>query len=253
MGTEPTGQSPINLKNAYVIDIKDVEFNYPSRLSVTVTADHETIKCTPVTKSAPAYIIIDNERYDLLQFHTHTPSEHTIDGKGYKGEMHFVHKNKKGNKLAVVGVLIDTDLKAPKDALTPLTNLLKKIPAPKRRHKAAIINDENQETLRMETASKTSKTLGTISLAIYDILPKNKQMYRYSGSLTTPPYTEGVEWNVFSTPITTSPHLISKIKAFTAENTAREIQLATTPLVLDEVSEKLENRPTDAKTMLKAK
>ncbi len=45
--------------------------------------------------------------YRLLQFHVHSPSEHTIDGKYYDLEVHFVHQHYTENKLAVVGVFFD--------------------------------------------------------------------------------------------------------------------------------------------------
>ncbi len=42
--------------------------------------------------------------YQLKQFHFHTPSEHTIDGKSFPMEVHFVHQSADGN-FAVVGAL----------------------------------------------------------------------------------------------------------------------------------------------------
>lgn len=52
--------------------------------------------------------------YEPLQFHFHSPSEHTVDGKNYDLEVHFVHYIKgssdNGSPLlgAVVGVFFDT-------------------------------------------------------------------------------------------------------------------------------------------------
>jgi carbonic anhydrase len=40
-----------------------------------------------------------------VQFHFHSPSEHTINGKHYAMEVHLVHKNDEG-QLAVVGALM---------------------------------------------------------------------------------------------------------------------------------------------------
>ena len=51
-----------------------------------------------------SYAIVDGGRFDLVQFHVHTPSEHTIAGEPYPMEVHLVHKDKAG-KLAVVGVM----------------------------------------------------------------------------------------------------------------------------------------------------
>jgi len=45
--------------------------------------------------------------FDMLQFHFHAPSEHTIDGKGFDLELHIVHKEHGGNGLAVLGIVFD--------------------------------------------------------------------------------------------------------------------------------------------------
>jgi carbonic anhydrase len=45
--------------------------------------------------------------YNLLQFHFHSPSEHTIGGAYYDGEMHMVHKSEDGKKLLVVGIMLE--------------------------------------------------------------------------------------------------------------------------------------------------
>ena len=48
---------------------------------------------------------IGDTNYELIQFHFHAPSEHTVQGKHYLIEMHFVHKSTSG-ALAVIGVFI---------------------------------------------------------------------------------------------------------------------------------------------------
>ncbi|KAF1313488.1 Carbonic anhydrase, partial [Globisporangium splendens] len=45
--------------------------------------------------------------YSMAQFHVHTPSEHTVNGKVYDGEIHFVHSNADGSKLLVVGAFLE--------------------------------------------------------------------------------------------------------------------------------------------------
>ena len=51
-------------------------------------------------------LTIGDTNYELIQFHFHSPSEHTVHGKHYPMEMHFVHKSPSGT-LAVVGVFIE--------------------------------------------------------------------------------------------------------------------------------------------------
>lgn len=47
--------------------------------------------------------------FNLLQFHLHTPSEHTLDGKALDGEAHFVHNRTDGGSLLVVGLFLQAD------------------------------------------------------------------------------------------------------------------------------------------------
>lgn len=51
----------------------------------------------------------NGQTYSLLQFHVHTPSEHTIEGHHYNGEIHFVHKEDGGDGLLVVGLLLNAE------------------------------------------------------------------------------------------------------------------------------------------------
>lgn len=52
--------------------------------------------------------------YNLVQFHVHTPSEHTLNGVALDGEAHFVHNRTDGGALLVVGLFF----KASEDATT---------------------------------------------------------------------------------------------------------------------------------------
>ena len=53
-----------------------------------------------------SYHTMDGTRYELAQFHFHSPSEHTVDGKHAAMEMHLVHKSE-ANEVAVLAVLIE--------------------------------------------------------------------------------------------------------------------------------------------------
>lgn len=123
-------------------------------------------------------------RYELAQMHFHAPSEHTIDGKHFDMEAHFVHKDEKGN-LAVIGVLIE---KAHTDhpALAKIWNEL----------------PHEVNATPIETESINPK----------ELMPKDFAYYHYQGSLTTPPCSEGVEWYVLSSPVQLSEH---QVEAFT--------------------------------------
>ncbi len=120
--------------------------------------------------------------FELKQGHFHDPSEHTLNGEQFPMELHLVHLDKSG-KIAVVGVPIRVGAE---------NELLKGVFAalPKK-------------------AGDTTKPEGTLDLAA--LVPKETAFIQYSGSLTTPPCTEGVQWLFLETPIELSD---VQVKAF---------------------------------------
>jgi carbonic anhydrase len=130
-------------------------------------------------------LTIGNDTYGLVQYHFHNQSEHTVKGRHYPMEMHLVHKTESG-KLAVIGVFIE---EGPHNAaFDPIWNNL-----PKQRG--------------VETHYPH------VNVDVDKLLPASRASYRYDGSLTTPPCSEGVRWIVMTTPIQLSAE---QIKAFTA-------------------------------------
>lgn len=115
------------------------------------------------------------KRFKLLQFHYHTGSEHTIDEQQFPLELHLVHQTDSG-KLGVIGVMVEPG--APNETLA---KVLDNLPEP-----GATLTNSN------------------VQINATGILPESLAYYKYSGSLTTPPCTEGVAWHVLSTPITAS-------------------------------------------------
>ena len=137
-----------------------------------------------VTDTGGTRLTLDGVRYELLQFHFHDPSEHTIGGRSYPMELHLVHTSADG-RLAVVGVLIEQG--AENVALAPLFRTL---PAKTGEHKEL-----------------------KLAIDLAQVLPRDHGAFRYAGSLTTPPCSEGVQWLVLEHPITLSRE---QIAAFTA-------------------------------------
>lgn len=83
---EGHSQSPIDIETADVVDgTIDMEIKYNGGEAELVNNGHA------VTAYNDRYIVIDGVRYDLVQFHFHTLSEHTVNGEHYDMEMHFVH------------------------------------------------------------------------------------------------------------------------------------------------------------------
>jgi carbonic anhydrase len=129
-------------------------------------------------------------RYKLLQVHFHTPSEETIYGIHYPMVAHFVHVDYAGN-YAVLGVLFEEGPANPE-----LAKLIKA--APKDEAPARVVP-------------------GT-SFNPAGLLPAKLAVYRYEGSLTTPPCTEGVRWHVATHRVTASADQIAALHAIMGDN-----------------------------------
>ncbi|HEX9989835.1 MAG TPA: carbonic anhydrase family protein [Chloroflexia bacterium] len=184
-------QSPINIPSSAPTNPFGILFNYmPSKLNV-VNNGH-TIQ---INYDAGSSIMVDGETYDLLQFHFHAQSEHTIKGKYSPMEVHFVHRSASG-KLAVVGALMSQG--AENAAYAPV---MSNLPA---------------------TASGV-QTVPGVTIDADDLLPVDHDYYRYNGSLTTPPCSEGVKWLLMSHPLELSG---AQITAYTTiyAHTNRPVQ-----------------------------
>ncbi|MCP3100360.1 carbonic anhydrase family protein [Myxococcus sp. K15C18031901] len=119
---------------------------------------------------------VNGKDYTLAQFHFHTPSEHTEDGKHFPLEMHLVHKDAKG-RLVVMGVFFEVGAHN-----AVLDTAFSHLPWGEGEH------SDPQGALIQASA----------------LLPKDPTYFHYQGSLTTPPCTEGVEWYVMKHPVTLS-------------------------------------------------
>ncbi|MBB5060315.1 carbonic anhydrase [Granulicella aggregans] len=140
------------------------------------------------------YLIADGDKYQLIQFHFHHPSEDAIEGKHFDMELHMVHKDADGN-LALVAILL-SDGKA-----NPLVQM----------------GWDN-----VPTEKEKVKTL-TTPLDPKEILPATEGYYSFAGSLTTPPCTEGVRWFVMQSPLDISVHQEQSFAALYPNN-SRPIQ-----------------------------
>ena len=167
-----TQQSPIDLAGAVKADLPPVTVQWrPVRLDAVINNGH-TIQ---VNTSRGGHMVLDGARYDLLQFHFHHMSEHTLDGRQFPLEVHFVHKSVDGDELAVIGVFFDEG--AENAALAPVWQAM---PA-----RAGIVS-----------------TGASVDPA--QLLPASRTAFRYAGSLTTPPCSEIVSWTVFGEPLSVS-------------------------------------------------
>lgn len=173
-------QSPVDIPANAPLNPADITFSYkPS--AVNIFNNGHTVQ---VNYDAGSSIMLNGVQYDLLQFHFHAASEHAIGGQHQPLEIHFVHRNAQGG-LAVVGVLLQPG--AENSAYAPI---FQNIP---------------------QQAGQPAAVVGA-SVDANAMLPSQKGYWRYDGSLTTPPCTEGVKWLVMNTPVAVSD---AQIAAFT--------------------------------------
>ncbi|MCF6298870.1 MAG: carbonic anhydrase family protein [Thiomicrorhabdus sp.] len=187
-------QSPINLKDKSALGtsgLPGLDIYYRDVPLKVINKGH-TIQ---VNYPLGSYIKLGTARYELLQFHFHTPSEHQKDGFNYPMEVHMVHRDGDGN-YAVLGVIFQEGESNP--ALNVLLKNLPKKVGKQEIHRRASLNPAR-------------------------FLPGNTEFYKYSGSLTTPPCSEGVLWMVFKQPIDASAEQIQQLNEIMGNN-ARPIQ-----------------------------
>jgi carbonic anhydrase len=183
-------QSPIDIADVKASSDTGIKASYkPASLRVIHTAHMSDILNSGHTIQVNFVqgdtLTIGQDVYVLQQFHFHDPSEHTVNGKHFPMEMHFVHVSA-DKKLAVVSVLIEQG-KANK-ALEPIWANLPK-----------------QKGLETH--------LEHVTIDVNDLLPRSRATYRYDGSLTTPPCTEGVKWIVMKQPIQLSARQIEAFRS----------------------------------------
>ncbi|PHT46846.1 Bifunctional monodehydroascorbate reductase and carbonic anhydrase nectarin-3 [Capsicum baccatum] len=160
-------QSPIDLVKVEVVNLGILEKFYKPAPATLVNRGHDIM----VRWDGDAgFFKINETQYKLQQVHWHTPSEHTINGKRFDMEAHLVHASSDG-KTAVIGIL----------------------------YTIGLLPDILQTKLEKDLIALADKEGAERAIGIVDpniIKLDGTTYYRYIGSLTTPPCTEGVVWTI---------------------------------------------------------
>ncbi|HMR02848.1 MAG TPA: carbonic anhydrase family protein, partial [Candidatus Competibacter phosphatis] len=193
-------QSPVNLTGMIKSSLSEMKVNYKAGGHEVVNNGH-TIQ---VNYEPGSMIDIDGHTFELKQFHFHTPSENTIEGHSYPMEAHFVHADPDGN-LAVIAVMF----------------------------KEGKANAELEKAwARMPEQAGEHQALG--SMVDADILlPHRHDYYRFNGSLTTPPCSEGVWWFVMKYFDTASKEQIEKFAHTMHHDNNRPPQAINARMILE--------------------
>ncbi len=163
-------QSPINIVLKNVREDKTLKapvFNY-EKSKIEITNDKGTFLFNVNGNNS---ITVNDKEYPLIQFHYHALSEHTLDDKHAMLELHFVHQYSETDYV-VIGAIYK---EGAENAF--LKKYLEKIP----------VNQSSYSPNEL--------------VDLFEMLPKNKNYYNYQGSLTTPPYSEAVNWFLLEEPI----------------------------------------------------
>lgn len=180
-------QSPINIVTEDVVQgaqLAPIELDYAAASADIINNGH-TVEFRVAEGSS---VNLDSKDYQLLQFHYHAQSEHTIDGKHAPMEVHFVHQHS-DTDYAVLGVLLEEGIE---NAL--FTTYLDQFPA------------SGQEYQSAETFD------------LMGLFPEDKSYFNYKGSLTTPPCSEVVNWYVLQTPISASKEQLDQFATILGHN-----------------------------------
>jgi carbonic anhydrase len=184
-------QSPIDIKDAKPSDLPALQFDYHA-VPLNIIDNGHTVLVNYAPGSA---LTVGGKTYALKQFHFHHPSEEHVNGHRYDLVAHLVHSDADGH-VAVVAVFLKAGAENP--FLDPLWKNI-----PKEKEKAVDVSG--------------------VTVNVKDLLPAAHGYYTYSGSLTTPPCSEGVTWFVLKNPVTLSSEQIAVFARIYPKN-ARPIQ-----------------------------
>jgi len=187
-------QSPIDLNQANAIGDIELSTNYGPAKAKLSLGQHKV----QIDAAEGQGMVSGDRQFNLIQVHFHTPSEHAIDGKRYPLVAHFVHATDDGT-LGVLGVMFEEG-----EANPGLQAIIDALP-------------------------QGNKASFDIDLA--EMVPEELQVYRYMGSLTTPPCSENVNWHVVEEVLEASPAQIAVMEQALGMS-ARSIQPANNRLIV---------------------
>ena len=179
-------ESPIDVEKAKKAptDMPRLKVNYqPLPIDIINTGHAVQFNATPGTDS----ITLGNQAYQLVQFHFHSPGEERFAGKDSVMDAHLVHRSEDG-KLLVLAVQFQLG-----DQPNPVIQaMLDRIPSEK----------------------GAEFKVSAVMVNPIDLLPKHTSYYTYSGSLTTPPCSEGVTWIEFKERVSMTQQQLDAMQRF---------------------------------------
>lgn len=194
-------QSPINIEGTEAAVMHRLEPQYEvtpvdlknDRLAITMAYSPDNL------------LEVGRKFFGLDQMVFHAPGEHTIAGETFPMSIQFKHTAADGS-IAMIETLV-------------------------REGKENQAIKEYLPHLPLEADQRNRRS--DVLVNARDLMPADKSYYRYAGSLTTPPCTEGVAWYIFKHPIEMSTEQIAILKGVIGGDNARPLQARGNRMILD--------------------
>lgn len=188
-----SGQSPIDITDWVESDAPAPIFAYTDDAARIIEGPGPlTFSFQPVN-----HLLLGKESFQLLQFHWHTPAEHTLDGEEFAIEMHFVHANARMEHVVVGSVYR--------------------------------VGERDAELQQIIEAKRNAREwvgghIWSTDLLAKDQVPESDGFYHYTGSLTTAPFSEPVQWYVGRSVRTISERQAEQLQVLSGGANARPLQ-----------------------------
>ena len=201
-GTNSDGeiQSPINILTTHIAEGNDHQISIQCGAGIKVETVVNTGHSVQLNFELGSIIVFDSNRYDMIQAHFHTPSEHQVDGLTFPMEMHFVNKMLTNSDQDTSAYLVIALLFKMGESNEFISKFIDSIPL-----------EPEQTALQSDAPAWKEEWL-------LDDVDQTLHYYFYKGSLTTPPFTETVNWLVSKKVFSGSPEQIMHINDLEGNN-----------------------------------
>ena len=171
-------QSPVNIATDRVAAYRGAPLLLRYQSSELGIENTGHVVEVPIPAGVHDTLQVSGDRYELVQYHFHAPSEHAVDGRLADVEAHFVHTNAQGATV-VVGVFFRRGPEP--NAL--LDRIL--LSAPATAGEEVHAGEASPAELFHHLRGVRTRRTGRVQV---------NSFYAYDGSLTTPGCTEDVRW-----------------------------------------------------------
>ncbi|GLT40647.1 hypothetical protein SLA2020_147640 [Shorea laevis] len=184
-------QSPVNIMKNQTVNNKNMKTLTRNYKSANASLVNNGFNVGIHFESEPGQVSIDGKTYSFVQMHWHSPSEHQINGIQYAAELHLVHLAS-DKSISVVAILYQYG--DPDPFLTKIMNAL-------------------EELAKEKFSPDEISGIKLGSMDLKQLKRKTRRYYRYIGSLSTPPCTENVTWNILGKVRTISKEQLAALQA----------------------------------------